>query len=71
MVKTNTEVLDHLDELKESVGSAIQTVIDYQKFGSKLTSSNSATELAKVTTVPSIRQHASNCSICTDWNGSS
>ena len=64
------EVQDHLEELKASVNSALQTVYDFKKFGDKLTAANKAAELAKVTTVPTQRQHASDCSICTTWDGS-
>jgi hypothetical protein len=35
-----------------------------------MTSSARTSTLAKVTTVPSALQHASNCSICNGWDGS-
>ena len=66
---TNEQVLYHLAELRASVNYAVNTVNDWQKFGSRLTNANKATELAKVTTVPTARQHASNCSICVAWDG--
>jgi len=69
-MSTSEEVLDHLSELRATVGSAINTVRDYQTYGSKLTSGNAATERAKVTTVPSPLIHANDCSICTQWDGS-
>lgn len=69
-MSTSEEVLDHLSELRATAGSAINTVRDYQTYGSKLTSGNAATERAKVTTIPSVRQHASDCAICTAWDGS-
>ena len=67
---TNEDVHDHLAELRSSVNAAVNTVSDWQKFGTRLTESNQAAELAKVTTVPTARQHASDCAICTAWDGS-
>ena len=67
---TTVEVKAHLEQLKASVNLAVQTVHDFKKFGDKLTAANKAAELAKVTTVPTQRQHASDCSICTAWDGS-
>jgi len=67
---TNEDVREHLEELRNSVNSAVNTVVAYQNYGTKLTSGNKATELALVTTVPTARQHASDCSICTAWDGS-
>tara|TARA_Y100000296_G_C5177012_1_gene260674 strand:+ start:3114 stop:3329 length:216 start_codon:yes stop_codon:yes gene_type:complete len=66
---TNEQVLSHLAEVRASVIYAVNTVNDWQKFGSKLTDGNKATELAKITTVPTERQHASDCAICTAWDG--
>ena len=56
---TNEDALEHLQELRASVNDAVNTVVAWQTYG-----------LAKVTTVPTARQHASNCSICTAWDGS-
>jgi len=67
---TNEATLEHLQELRDSVNSAINTVGAYQNYGTKLTSGNQTSEKAKVRTVPTVRQHASNCSICTAWDGS-
>ena len=67
---STVEVQNHLEELKASVNSALQTVYDFKKFGDKLTDANKAAELALVTTVPTQRQHGSDCSICTTWDGS-
>jgi hypothetical protein len=67
---TNEATLEHLQELRDSVNSAINTVGAYQNYGTKLTAGNRSTELARVTTVPTARQHASDCSICTAWDGS-
>jgi hypothetical protein len=67
---TNEDVREHLEGLRDSVNDAVNTVIAYQQYGTKLTAGNRATELAKVTTVPTARQHASDCSICTAWDGS-
>ena len=67
---TNEDVREHLEELRNSVNSAVNTVVSYQQYGTKLTSGNQTSEKAKVRTVPTVRQHASNCSICTAWDGS-
>ena len=67
---TNEAVRAHLEQLRNSVNSAVNTVVAYQDYGTKLTSGNQTSEKAKVTTVPTARQHASNCSICTAWDGS-
>ena len=70
MATTNEAVREHLQELRDSVNSAVNTVVAWQQYGAKLTAGNRATELAKVTTVPVARQHASDCAICSAWNGS-
>jgi len=67
---TNEDVREHLEELRNSVNSAVNTVVAYQNYGTKLTSGNQTSEKAKVTTVPTARQHASDCSICVAWDGS-
>ena len=67
---TNEDVREHLQGLRDSVNTAVNLVAAYQQFGTRLTSSNQAIELAKVTTVPILRQHASDCAICTAWDGS-
>jgi hypothetical protein len=67
---TNEAALEHLRELRDSVNDAINTVGTWQSYGSKFTSGNQTAELAKVTTVPTARQHASDCAICTAWDGS-
>ena len=67
---TNEATLEHLEELRNSVNDAVNTVVAYQNYGTKLTAGNQTSEKAKVRTVPTARQHASNCSICTAWDGS-
>ena len=67
---TNEATLEHLQELRDSVNSAVNTVVAYQNYGTKLTAGNQTSEKAKVRTVPTARQHASNCSICRAWDGS-
>ena len=66
---TNEDVREHLEGLRDSVNAAVNTVVAWQSYGSKLTSGNQTSEKAKITTVPTTRQHASNCSICTAWDG--
>ena len=67
---TNEATLEHLQELRDSVNAAVNTVVAWQSYGSKLTAGNQAIELAKITSVPAVRQHASDCAICTAWDGS-
>ena len=67
---TNEAVRAHLEELRNSVNSAVNTVVDYQRHGTMLTAGNQTSEKAKVTTVPTARQHASDCAICKAWDGS-
>ena len=67
---TNEDVREHLEGLRDSVNAAVNTVVAWQTYGTKLTAGNQTTELAKVTTVPTARQHASDCAICTAWDGS-
>ena len=67
---TNEDVREHLEGLRDSVNSAVNTVVAWQSYGSKLTAGNQTIELAKITTVPTARQHASDCAICTAWDGS-
>ncbi len=63
------EVKAHLESLRNSVNSAINTISDYQVFGEKFKSADAAVERAKITTIPSERIHASDCSICSSWGG--
>lgn len=67
---TTEILLEHLRELRRAVTDAMVSANGYKEYGSRLTSSNRATHLATVTTVPADRQHASDCSICTAWDGS-
>jgi len=67
---TTEALLEHLTALRRAVTDAMVSANGYKEYGSKLTSSNRAAQLAEVTTVPSARQHASDCSICNSWDGS-
>jgi len=67
---TNEDVREHLQGLRDSVNAAVNAVVAYQGYGSKLTAGNQTSEKAKVRTVPAARQHASDCAICTAWDGS-
>ena len=67
---TNEDVREHLEGLRDSMNAAVNTVVAWQSYGTKLTAGNQTAELAKVTTVPTARQHASDCAICTAWDGS-
>ena len=39
---TNEDVRAHLEELRNSVNSAVNTIVDYQRYGTKLTAGNQA-----------------------------
>ena len=67
---TNEATLDHLRGLQNAVSTAISNVRRYQDYNGEMTTSGKNALLATVTTVPSALQHASNCSICTAWDGS-
>ena len=67
---TTEALLEHLTALRRAVTDAMVSANGYKEYGSKLTSPNRAAQLAEVTTVPSARQHASDCSICNSWDGS-
>lgn len=66
---TNGETVEHLEEVKRAVNTAINNVIRYRDYNGDMTNSAKAALLATVTTVPVALQHASNCSICTAWSG--
>jgi hypothetical protein len=66
----NTVTLAHLAAIKEAVNTAISNVNRYQSYNDDMTSAAKAALLATVTTVPSALQHASNCSTCNGWDGS-
>ena len=68
---TNEAVLEHLATIRSAVNAAISNVNRYQGFNSEMTTAAKAALLATVTTVPAALQHASNCSICNGWDGSS
>jgi len=69
-MSTNEDVIDHVRTIKRALNAAQEAVTGWQGYGSAMTTANKAAQLAKVTTVPSALQHASNCSICNGWDGS-
>jgi len=69
-LSNNQEVYDHLNGIKSSINSELNTINDYMRIGSKMTSANRAAELLKVTTIPVASLHADNCAICSTWDGS-
>jgi hypothetical protein len=68
---TTEALLEHLAALRRSVTDAMVSANGYKEYGDMMTSANKATHLAKVTTVPADRLHASDCAVCTAWDGSS
>ena len=69
-MSTSDEVRAHLTSLQTATALAMRTVADYQGHAHQYTSANQTSERAKVTTVNSRLIHASDCSICTSWDGS-
>ena len=69
-MSTSDEVRAHLTGLQRATAAAMQTVADYQGHAHQYTSAVQTSERAKVTTVNSRFIHASDCSICTSWDGS-
>ena len=67
---TNEAVLDHLAIIRSAVNERINNVSRYQGFNGEMTTAAKVALLATVTTVPSALQHASDCSICRAWDGS-
>jgi len=67
---TNEATLDHLQTIRNAVNAAINNVGRYQTYNGEMTTSAKNALLATVTTVPAALQHASNCSICNSWDGS-
>jgi len=67
---TTEALLEHLAALRRSVNAAITEANGYRNYGDKMTDAAKATQLATVTTVPADRLHASDCAICTAWDGS-
>ena len=67
---TNETVLAHLATVRAAVTTAINNVNHYANNNTDMLSASKATLLATVTTVPAALQHASNCSICRAWDGS-
>jgi len=69
-MSTSAEVRQHLQAFKSAVGDAMQTLADYQVHGSQYTADNQTSERAKITVVNGNLIHASDCAICTAWDGS-
>ena len=67
---TNEATLAHLQAVRDAVNTAINNVNRYAGYNNDMTNSAKAALLATVTTVPSALQHASNCSTCNGWDGS-
>ena len=67
---TNEATLAHLATIRSAVNTAINNVHHYANNNTDMLSASKATLLATVTTVPSALQHASDCSICRAWDGS-
>ncbi len=69
-MSTSAEVIQHLNSFKSAVNDAMQTIADYQVHGTQYTADNQTSERAKITTVNVSLIHASDCAICTAWDGS-
>ena len=67
---TNDEVLEHLATIRNAVTTAINNVTHYQGRNSEMTTVAKNALLGTVTTVPAALQHASDCSVCRAWDGS-
>ena len=67
---TNESVRAHLEGIRNAANAAISNVNRYQSYNSEMTTSAKVALLATVTTVPAALQHASDCSVCRAWDGS-
>lgn len=67
---TNQATLVHLNGIRAAINTAINNVSRYQSYSGDMTASARNSLLATVTTVPSTLQHASDCAVCANWDGS-
>jgi len=67
---TNAATLGHLQTIRSAVNAAINSVNRYQDYNGEMTTAAKNALLATVTTVPTERQHASDCATCNGWDGS-
>ena len=67
---TNEATNEHLQIIRAAVNVAINNVHRYRGYNGEMTNAAKATLLATVTTVPTALHHASDCAICTTWDGS-
>ena len=67
---TNEVTLEHLEDMRSALDTAINNVHRYASNNTDMLSASKATLLATVTTVPAALQHASDCSVCRAWDGS-
>ena len=67
---TNEAVLAHLATIRSAANGAISNVNRYQGYNSEMTTAAKNALLGTVTTVPAALQHASDCSVCRAWDGS-
>jgi len=67
---TSDATLTHLQGIRTAVNKAINGVERYQIYNGDMTTPAKDALLGTVTTVPSALQHASDCAICTAWDGS-
>ena len=69
-MSTNEDVIDHVRTIKKALNTTAETVLGWQTYTSGMTDAAKAAQLAKITTVPTDLIHASDCAICTAWDGS-
>jgi hypothetical protein len=67
---TNDATIAHLVTIRTAVNTAINNVNRYGSMNGEMTNDAKAALLATVTTVPAALQHASNCTTCNGWDGS-
>jgi hypothetical protein len=67
---TNEATTEHLQTIRTAINAAINNVNRYQVYNGDMTTSAKTALLATVTTVPADLIHASDCAICTAWDGS-
>ena len=66
---TNEATNEHLQTIRTAINAAINNVSRYQSYNGEMTTSAKTALLATVTTVPAGLIHASDCAICTAWDG--
>jgi hypothetical protein len=74
MPTSNTQMIAHLEAIRNASNASINTVVGVRQTlvdaSKELSDEAMALTLPKITTVPAVLQHPSNCTLCVNWDGS-